>query len=248
MNESLTAEGPRRGRITGIWRLSDITITGILDGVVCRCDLYERGSTVQVEDKVQVPEWFGAAARGISFFPLLMSVYMIIYSVWWPFAWGLPGLIVFVLVVVLAAIFSSRGIRQIRHSRQFEAVESPEDTRIARAMGIVNSVTHPIWMVGTVALLIFGQGRWVMPLMVFVIGAHFLPMARILGRWIDYPLGLLMMAFAVIGGALATDPSVPWIIVFAVAGTGGTIATGVYAAYMAREYARRTRAAGLSFP
>lgn len=115
-------------------------------------------------------------------------------------------------------------------------------------MGILNSATHPIWMLGTVVLLITGNGRWVMPLLVVVIGAHFLPMARILGRWIDYPLGLLMVAFGVVGGVLAADPSVPWIVVFAVAGTGGVLATGVYAAYMAWGYGRMASAAGLSFP
>lgn len=45
-------------------------------------------------------------------------------------------------------------------------------------MLVLNSVTHPVWMLGAVLLLVFGQGRWVLPLMVFVIGAHFLPMAR----------------------------------------------------------------------
>lgn len=194
------------------------------------------------------PEWFGAAAREISFFPVMMSVYMLIYSVWWPFAWGALGLAAFLLVVLFSAVFVVRGIKQIRHAMQFESVASTEGTRIARSMGILNSVTHPIWMLGSVALLILGQGRWVMPLLVFVIGAHFLPMARILDRWIDYPLGLLMVAFAVAGGVLAADPSVPWVTVFAVAGTGGVIATGTYAAYMAWEYGQITRAAELSFP
>lgn len=173
---------------------------------------------------------------------------MLIYSIWWPFAWGLPGLVAFVLAVAFAAIFAIRGIRQIRHSVQFEAPESPEDTRIGRAMGILNSVTHPVWMLGTIVLLIVGQGRWVMPLMVFVIGAHFLPIAHILGRWVDYSAGLLMIAFAVIGGIMAANPTIPWVTVFAVSGVGGTIATGFYAIYMARRYGQMTRAAGLSFP
>lgn len=203
---------------------------------------------MQVDEKVQAPDWYGAAARGISFFPVMMSVYMLIYSVWWPLAWGVPGTIAFVLVVALAAGFIVRGIRQIRHSTQFEVVRSPEGDRIDKAMGMLNSVTHPVWMLGMVALLILGQGRWVMPLMVFVIGVHFLPMARILNRWIDYPMGLLMVAFAILGGFSSADPSAPWVEVFAIAGTGGAIATGIYAAYMALGYSRMTRAAGLTFP
>lgn len=69
---------------------------------------------------------------------------------------GLSGLIAFVLVVAFAVIFAIRGMRQIRHSLRFKATESPEDTRIARAMGILNSVTHPVWMFGTIVLLIVG--------------------------------------------------------------------------------------------
>ena len=174
-----------------------------------------------------------------------MSVYVLVYSIWWPFAWGIPGLVAFVLVVAFAVLFVTRGIRQMRHSVLFEATESAEDRRLARAMGILNSVAHPVWMVGTIVLLIAGQGRWVMPLMVLVIGAHFLPIAHILGRWVDYPAGLLMIVFAVIGGVMAANATIPWITVFAVAGIGGTIATGFYAIYMARQYRQMTRAVGL---
>lgn len=76
-----------------------------------------------------------------------------------PLAWGVPGLTAFVLVVVLAVFFIVRGIRQIRHSTRFEVVSSPEGDRIAKTMGILNSVTHPIWMLGMMVLLIFGQTR-----------------------------------------------------------------------------------------
>ncbi len=173
---------------------------------------------------------------------------MLIYSVWWPFAWGLVGAIAFGVVGIAATAFVIRGVRQIRHAQQFQAVPSPEGQRIGRAMGILNSATHPVWMLGSIVLVIVVQSRWVMPLLVFVIGAHFLPMARILGRWINYPLGLLMISFAVVSSVLAADPSVPWLMVFSVAGIGGTIATGVYAAYMAWEYGRMTAQAGLTFP
>ena len=77
-------------------------------------------------------------------------------------------------------------------------------------------------------------------------GISFFPvMARILGRWIDYPLGLLMIGFAAAAAAfLAADAAVSWLTVFAVAGIGGAVASGVDA----WGYGRMTRAAGLSFP
>lgn len=32
------------------------------------------------------PEWVGSVARGIAFFPVMMSVYAVFYAAWWPFA------------------------------------------------------------------------------------------------------------------------------------------------------------------
>lgn len=176
-----------------------------------------------------------------------MSVYVVFYSVWWPFAWGPIGGALFAGALVYAAVFIVRGIRQIRHASQFVSEPTLEDARVERAMGILNSVAHPIWMIGSVVLLILGEGRWILPLMVFVIGAHFLPMASILGRKIDYFLGPLAMVLALLAGYFALNPSVSWLTVFAVAGVGGALSTGSYAAYMARAYRALCREAGVFF-
>ncbi|MBW1637829.1 hypothetical protein G3H63_01840 [Microbacterium resistens] len=177
-----------------------------------------------------------------------MSAYAVFYAAWWPFAWGYAGVGAFALVVVLAVVFVVRGVAQIRHASSFPNTPNEEDQRLGKAMGLLNSVTHPIWMLGTIVLLVFGQGRWVLSLMVFVIGAHFVPMARILGRRIDYLLGPVAMAGAIIAGMLALDPQVSWLVVFAVAGIGGAVATLCYAVYMARAYRRLCERAGVPFP
>lgn len=196
----------------------------------------------------QAPEWFGSAARGIAFFPVMMSAYAVFYAAWWPFAWGYIGAGAFALVLVLAVVFVARGVAQIRHASSFPNNPNAEDQRLGKAMGLLNSVTHPIWMLGSIVLLVFGQGRWVLPLMVFVIGAHFLPMARILGRKIDYLLGPVAMAGAIVAGILALDSQVSWLVVFAVAGIGGAVATLCYAVYMAKAYRRLCERAGVPFP
>lgn len=194
---------------------------------------------METENEIeQAPAWFGAAAQGIAFFPLLMSVYLIVYSAWWPFAWGWLGTAAFAVTALYAAVFIIRGVQQIRHAAAFVSEPTVEDARISRSMGILNGVTHPLWMTGAIVLLIFGQGRWVLPLMVFVIGAHFIPIAAILRRKIDYLLGPVAMVFAVAAAHLALDPTVSWLLVFAVAGIGGALTTGAYAAYMARAYRR----------
>jgi hypothetical protein len=194
------------------------------------------------------PEWFGSAARGTAFFPMLMSVYMLVYSVWFAVAWNAPGAILFAAIVVGAIVLGVRGVRQIRHASKFPAVPSDESRRIARSMGILNGVTHPIHIAGTLILLTLGELRWVLPLITLVIGAHFLPIAKILGRKIDYVVAPIMIAFAVVGGFLAANPDVSWTQVFAVTGIGGTIATGTYAVYLAHAYARLAKSAGVDFP
>ena len=202
------------------------------------------------EDSFQaenVPQGFGSAARSVAFFPILMAGYAIFYSVWWPFAWGWAGAAAFLVVVIAALVAIARGVAQVRHAARFTSERTPENDRLNKAMGVLNGVTHPIWMVGSVVLLVFDQGRWVLPLMVFVIGAHFLPMAAILDRKIDYILGPVAVGGALLSASLATDPQIPWLVVFAVAGLGGAISTLGYAGYMARSYRTLCSRAGVRF-
>ena len=85
---------------------------------------------------------------------------MVFYSVWWPFAWGTIGGAFFVVALVYAAILFVRGVRQMRHAAQFASEPSAEDVRVGRSMGILNSVAHPVWMIGSIILLMVGEGRW----------------------------------------------------------------------------------------
>ena len=198
-------------------------------------------------EEVQAPGWFGSAARDIAHFPILMSGFAIFYAVWWPFAWGWAGAAALLVVLVAAAFFVVRGVSQIRHAALFPDNPTPEIERERKAMMVLNGITHPVYLIPSVLLLAFGQGRWVLPLMVFVIGAHFVPMARILGRKIDYLLGPVTMIAAIAAGILALDEQVSWQVVFAVAGIGGAVVTLCYALYLAREYRRLCTRAGVVF-
>ena len=55
------------------------------------------------------------------------------------------------------------------------------------------------------------------------------------------------MVFAAVAGFFALDSSVSWLTVFALAGLGGALSTGCYAAYMARAYRRLCQQAGVPF-
>ena len=202
---------------------------------------------MSADSAAEAPAWFGSAARGMAVLPLLMAVYLVFYAAWWPFAWGVPGGVAFAVAGALAVWATVRGVHQLRHARSFPSVPSAAGARVGRAMGVLNSVTHPLWMSASIVLLLSGHGRGVLPVMVFVIGAHFVPMAFILRRRIDLLLGPIAMAFAAAAGVLALDREVGWLVVFGVAGLGGALATGAYAVYMSAAYARLCAAAKVSF-
>lgn len=193
------------------------------------------------------PPWFGAAARCIAVFPTVMGAYLVFYAAWWPLAWGWSGAAAALVAAAAGGWAITVGLRQRRHAQSFPDVRSEVDARRDRAMGLLNAVTHPLWLVASVVLVVCGQARWVLPVMVFVIGAHFVPIALILGRRIDYLLGPVAMGFAIAAAALALDPNVAWTTVFAVAATGGAVSTAAYATYLVAAYARLCTAAGVLF-
>lgn len=149
---------------------------------------------------------------------------------------------------MLGIWFVRIGVRQVRHARSFSGEATPDDLRIARAMGILNSITHPVWMTASIVLLLLGLGRWVLPLMVAVIGLHFIPIALILGRKIDYFLGPVSILFAVVAGVFASFDNVPWLVVFAIAGIGGALSTIGYSFYMTAAYRSLCEKAGVPYP
>lgn len=198
------------------------------------------------------PEGLGDSARAIAFFPLLMSIYTVFYAAWWPFAWGFWGAGAFLVAALIALAFAFRGMAQMQHVARFAPPASgapdPETLRRSTAMTRLNSIAHPVWVLGSIALVTVGQGRWALPLMVFVIGLHFIPMARIMGRRIDYILGPLTSLFGIAAALFALDPAVSWLTVFGVAGTGGALATLTYAGSLARNYRELCVRAGIPFP
>lgn len=180
-------------------------------------------------------------ARATAALPLLMGGYVLFYAVWFPVGWGVVGWALLTVAVVVAAAAIVRGIRQLRHAATLpEARQSETGRRRARQMGILNSVAHPVWMLGAVLLAVFGAARWIVPLIVFVVGAHFLPVAHIMGRRIDYLLGPVAMLCAAAAAVLAFNPDHHWGEIAALAGLGGAVSTGGYAWYMAADYSTLT--------
>lgn len=183
-----------------------------------------------------VPSWYGGAVRSVGYQPILQVFFMLVYAVWWVFAWPAWGTAAFSIALVFAIWACILSVRNIRHSLQFESIPSEEGNRVGRQMGILSAVTYgPLW-IAVIVLAIMGQPRWILPVVATIIALHFLPQARIFNRRIDYLTTAVALASAVVGLWLAAQPEVGWQSVYAVTGIGGAAATAINTGYLLREY------------
>lgn len=181
-------------------------------------------------------DWFGTAARYVAPLPMIMSLFMLVYAFWFIIEWGWLGGAVFTALAVCAVFWSFRAIRNIQHATSYPSIASPEGAAQGKKMAILSGITYPALWATVLALALTGHANYIMQAVVIIIGLHFIPMAPILGRRIDYLLGPLSVLCGIAGCLLvATDPA-GWRLGFAIASTGGAIATFIYAIYSLRGY------------
>lgn len=89
------------------------------------------------------------AAKSSAPFPILMAVFMLIYTVWFGLAWGLIGWAVFALLVVYAGWLIFHGVSAVRAVAQLpQPKPTPEVNRIGKQMQILSALTYiPLWIV-----------------------------------------------------------------------------------------------------
>lgn len=209
-------------------------------------DAQSTGGTILPETTTGVPEWYGAAALSLSCQPIIQVFFMLVYAIWWVFAWPVAGTVVFVLALVYAGVIVAQSIANTRHSRRFPSIRTPEGDLIGKRMGTLSGVSYGVLWIAVIILALFGLWRWVLPVVALVIALHFFPMAAIFSRRIDYLLAPIALIFAVIGLVLAAQSEVPWAVVYGVTGIGGAITTAAYAGYLVAEYRALSHRAGVA--
>jgi hypothetical protein len=98
--------------------------------------------------------------------------------------------------------FSLRQFQTHKAAYRNEA-NTPERRRISRIFNIVNTVQ---WcLAGLLAFMFsnFGYDRWIVPMIIFIVGAHFLPLAKVFENRRHYLTGLGLMIVALV---------YPWIL------------------------------------
>jgi hypothetical protein len=195
----------------------------------------------------RAPEWYGEAAQSIAPVSLVMAFFTLVYTLWFGFAWGIPGSILFSLSVMFAAYLTVKSIRNIRHARLFEKKPSAGGTRIEKVLGIINGVSYGFLWIAVIVLFFLDLSVYIMPVVTLIIGLHFLPQAKVMNRKLDYFVAPIPIFTALLAIYFALSSTMSMTQVYALASVGGAIATVIYGLYMLRAYKKMAVENGVEY-
>ena len=191
---------------------------------------------------------FGEIAQNIAPYGIMMAVFTLFYSVWFCFAWGTVGRVLFALTFAYGAYIVFASIKNIKHAKRFKAVPSDAGKKIAKSMTIISAITYPAMTVCVVTLAAFHLVKLIFPAVTLIIGLHFIPLGKIMNRKIDYFIAPVPIVFSLAASYLAFTTTMTWLEVYAVAGIGGACATMIYGAYMLYAYKKVAQKYGVEYP
>lgn len=191
---------------------------------------------------------FGEIAQNIAPYGIIMAVFTLCYSIWFCFAWGTVGLILFALTVIYGAYIVFASIKNIKHAKRFKVVPSEAGKKIAKNMGIVSAITYSALTVFAVTFAAVHLVKLIFPAVTLIIGLHFIPLAKIMNRKIDYFIAPVPIVFSLVASYLAFTTTMTWLEVYAAAGIGGAFATMIYGAYMLYAYKKVVREYRIEYP
>lgn len=191
---------------------------------------------------------FGEIAQNIAPYGIMMAVFTLFYSVWFCVAWGAVGRILFALTVAYGAYIVFASIKNIKHAKRFKAVPSETGKKIVKCMSIVSAITYSALTVFTVTLAAVHLEKLILPAVTLIIGLHFIPLAKIMNRKIDYFITPVPIVFSLLASYLAFTTAITWGEVYAVAGIGGACATMIYGAYMLYAYKKVAQEYRVEYP
>ncbi|WP_205905321.1 hypothetical protein [Collimonas pratensis] len=147
-------------------------------------------------------------AIGTMFFSAFGCAWLILWSY---SVFGVTPIVLGVLVTATIILFSCALLRYHRYRDAFATVtNSPERRRTMRVFNIVNAVQWALIIIVANVFPRFGMTSWIMPSIIFIVGLHFLPLARIFSSRPHYVTGsslmLLAIAYPLFAQAGASDP------------------------------------------
>lgn len=175
----------------------------------------------------------GTILRGIASGLLPMAGFTPVYAIWAIFAWPLPGSVFFAAALAWSIYLLATAVRLISASTAMPRDKTAFDTRIDKGMSILGSVQGGLIVTAIVLLSVFGLAKWILPIVAGIVALHFFLMPWLFGRTIDYYLGSVMLAIAIVG-LLLTSAQTEWTTVWGIVGAGSACVTSAYGYYMVR--------------
>lgn len=182
----------------------------------------------------------GTILNGTASGMIPMAIFTPVYAFWGLLAWPLPGGVLLALALAWSGYLAVTARTLLRLGRKLPHEKTPFDARITTGMTIISSIQGGAILLAIIALTLTGLWVWILPVVTLIVALHFYPMPALFDRSIDYYLGTAML-IAAVAGLVLTALSADWQLVWAIAGTGGTLVTVSYAVYMLRVAQRTLR-------
>lgn len=179
------------------------------------------------------------AVRSVAGALLLMAFFTLVWAGWifpafsagvaWPMATP------FILLVLL---FLVQGVLLFARSRSFPVVATAgrrrQTKRIGMRFGLIFGIEGAL--IGATSGILSGTGHdaYLAPAIALIVGAHFIPLARVFERTFDYGVAAWVIAVAIAGILLIALTSVAPALVSALVGIGTAMGTCAYGMYLLR--------------
>ncbi|MFM0591702.1 hypothetical protein PQR14_02880 [Paraburkholderia bryophila] len=132
------------------------------------------------------------------------AIFFTVFGAAWLVLWCLQvyGAALGVLLIIVAAgvgllLLSSAQFRRNRSAYRANQ-GTPRRLRQSRAFNIINAAQWAIIIVGASVLTKLNQSIWIMPFVIFTIGAHFIPVGVVFKSKARYVIGIALMLVALV--------------------------------------------------
>ena len=118
-----------------------------------------------------------------------------------------PGVVGLLIVALGTAVLLATSHRVYKdNSPALKAIaQTPESRRKSRLFNLINALQWGVILLVALVLTHTGNTRWVLPAIVFIVGVHFLPLARLFEYRPHYLTGAALIVLASVYPLIARD-------------------------------------------
>lgn len=181
-----------------------------------------------------------AAVRGVAGGLILMAFFTLMWG-----GWATTGVSTAIAVIIsvffaaLAIAFVVHGIGLFRAVKRFTKIDTPERKSQSKSMGqrfgIIFATEGVLIGAASAVLGATDNYTYINPVIALIVGAHFLPLARVFDRTIDYYIGAWVMAAGLVGIGLLLYSSLAPFTVWTIVSLAVACGTSLYGFYMIEE-------------